>query len=96
MPTSLIVSPHSAFCHHPGRRIYAAAGYAGLRRSEAYQEASAFELDAADAYHAFFDGRQATAPCLPFTHLAHRTGRPPLHTRTTHSAYPRTAQDAPA
>ena len=40
------------------RRIYAAAGYAGLRSSEAYQEACAFEMDAADTYHAFFEGRE--------------------------------------
>ena len=41
------------------RRIYMAAGYAGLRSSEAYQETSAFELDAVDTYHAFFEGREA-------------------------------------
>ena len=44
--------------HLPGRRIYAAAGYAGLRSAEAYQETSAFEMDAVDTYHAFFDGRE--------------------------------------
>ena len=49
---------HSPACHHPGRRIYKAAGYAGLRSSEAYQETSVFELDATDTYHAFFDGRE--------------------------------------
>ena len=41
------------------RRIYMAAGYVGLRSSEAYQETSAFELDAVDTYHAFFEGREA-------------------------------------
>ena len=41
------------------RRIYMAAGYAGLRSSEAYQETSVFELDAVDTYHAFFEGREA-------------------------------------
>eukprot|EP00964_Phaeocystis_antarctica_P122852 scaffold86483_cov21-Phaeocystis_antarctica.AAC.1 len=57
-PPARADSAHSASCHHPGRRIYVAAGYAGLRSSEAYQETSAFELDAADTYHAFFDGRE--------------------------------------